>query len=62
MNVGARPSVLRGELVSENSREEPVSLKCRDGLVTVRARPSVLRRELVSENSGKEPSVKGSSL
>ena len=54
--------MLRGELVSENSREEPVSLKCSDELVTIRARPSVLRRELVSENSGKEPSVKGSSL
>ena len=27
VNVGARPSVLRGEPVSENSREEPVSLK-----------------------------------
>ena len=27
MNVGARPFVLRGEPVSENSREEPVSLK-----------------------------------
>ena len=33
--VGARHSVLRGELVSENSREEPVSLKCSEGLVTV---------------------------
>ena len=53
----ARPSVLRGELVSENSREEPVSLKCSEGLVTVNieARPSVLRGELVSENSREEP-------
>ena len=52
MNVGARPFVLRGELVSENSREEPVSLKCCEGLVTVNvgARPSVLRGELVSEH------------
>ena len=44
VNVGAHPSVLRGEPVSENSREEPVSensreepvsLKCSEGLVTV---------------------------
>ena len=49
VNVGARPSVLRGEPVSENSREEPVGLKCSEGLVTVNvgARPSVLRGELV---------------
>ena len=32
-----RPSVLRGELVNENSREEPVCLKCSEGLVTVMA-------------------------
>ena len=45
--------MLKGELVGENRREEPVGLKCSEGLVTVRARPSVLRGELVSENSGK---------
>ena len=41
-----------GEPVNENSREEPVSLKCSEGLVTVNvgARPSVLRGELVSEH------------
>ena len=57
MNVGARPFVLGGELVSENSREEPVSLQCSEGLVRVNvgARPSVLRGELVSENSREEP-------
>ena len=55
MNVGARPSVLRGELVNENRREEPVSLKGSEGLVTVGALPSVLRGELVSENSREEP-------
>ena len=27
MMAGARPSVLRGELVNENRREEPVCLK-----------------------------------
>ena len=59
VNVGARPSVLRGEPVSENSREEPVSLKCSEGLVTVNvgARPSVLRGEPVSEIVGRSPSV-----
>ena len=31
--MGARPLVLRGELVNENSREEPVCLKCSEGLV-----------------------------
>ena len=25
MNVGARPSMLKGELVSENNKEEPVT-------------------------------------
>ena len=41
--------MLRGELVSENRREEPVSLKCSEGLVRVNigARLSVLRGELV---------------
>ena len=35
--VGARPPVLRGELVNENRREEPVCLKCSDGLITVKS-------------------------
>ena len=39
MNVGARPSMLRGELVR----------------VKVGAHPSVLKGELVSENSREEP-------
>ena len=45
MNVGARPPVLRGELVNENNREEPVCLKYSGGLVAVNvgARPPVLR-------------------
>ena len=45
MNVGARPSMLKGELVSENSGKEPV----KEGLVIVNvgARPSMLRGELV---------------
>ena len=32
---GARPSVLRGKLVNENIREEPVCLQCSEGLVTM---------------------------
>ena len=57
MMAGARPSVLRGELVNENRRKEPVFLKCSEGLVTVMAgaRPSVLRGELVNENRREEP-------
>ena len=55
MIVGARPSVSKGELVGENRREEPVCLRCSEGLVTVRARPAVLRGELVSENNKEEP-------
>ena len=49
--------MLKGELVNENSREEPVCSKCRDGLVAVnvRARPPVLRGELVNRNSREEP-------
>ena len=31
--MGAHPPVLRGELVNENSREEPVFLKYSEGLV-----------------------------
>ena len=51
--VRARPSVSRGELVSENSKEELVS----EGFVIVNAgaRPSMLRGELVSENNKEEP-------
>ena len=40
MMAGARPSVLRGELVNENCREEPVCLKCSEGLVTMNNRRS----------------------
>ena len=57
MMAGARTSVLRGELVNGNRREEPICLKCSEGLVTVMAgaRPSVLRGELVNENRREEP-------
>ena len=49
--------MLRGELVNENRREEPVCLKCSEGFVTVMAgaRPSLLRGELVNENRREEP-------
>ena len=48
--------MLRGELVHENCREEPVCLKCSKGLVTVNSRSSsVLRRELVDKNGKEEP-------
>ena len=49
--------MLKGELVNENSREEPVCSKCRDGLVAVNvgARPPELRGELVNRNSREEP-------
>ena len=33
--VGARPSELRDELVNMNCRQEPVHLKCSEGLVRV---------------------------
>ena len=33
--VGARPSELRDELVNMNCRQEPVYLKCSEGLVRV---------------------------
>ena len=48
--------MLRGELLNENCREEPVCLKWSEGLVTVmaEARPSVLRGELVNENCREE--------
>ena len=55
VTVRARPSMLKGELVGENRKKEPVCLRCSEGLVTVRARPSVLRGELVSENNKEEP-------
>ena len=44
--------MLRGELLNENCKEEPVCLMWSEGLVTVmvEARPSVLRGELVNEN------------
>ena len=38
--AGARPSVLRGKLVNENIREEPVCLKCSEGLVAMNNRSS----------------------
>ena len=53
VNVGARLPVLKGELVNEICREEPICSKCRDGLVAVnvRARPPVLKGELVRVSS-----------
>ena len=52
VSVGARPSVLKGELVNEDLREEPVCLKCSQGLVTVSVgvRPPVLKGQLVNED------------
>ena len=49
--------MLRGELVNEDCREEPVCLKCREGLVTVnrRSSSSVLRGEIVNEDCREEP-------
>ena len=38
--AGARPSGLRGELVNENCREEPVCLKCSEGLFAMNNRRS----------------------
>ena len=42
--------MLKGELINENSKEEPVCLKHNEGLVVVKvgARPPVLREELVN--------------
>ena len=40
MMVEARPSVLRGELVNENCREEHICLKCSEGLVAMNNRSS----------------------
>ena len=45
MNVGARPSVLKRELVNESCREEPVCLKYSEGLVIVSNRSSSARVE-----------------
>ena len=48
--------MLKGELVNENSREEPVCPKYSEGLVVVNvgALPPVLRGELVNENNREE--------
>ena len=45
--------MLKGELVNENCREEPVCLRYSEGLVVanVGARPPVLKRELVRVSS-----------
>ena len=47
----------RGELVNEDSREEPVCLKYSEGLVAVNveAHLSVLKGELVNKNCREEP-------
>ena len=49
--------MLKGELVNENCREEPVCLRYSEGLVdeSVGALPPVLRGELVNENNREEP-------
>ena len=49
--------MLKGELVNENSREDPVRSKYSEGLVIVNvgARLPVLKGELVNENSREEP-------
>ena len=49
--------MLKGELVNENSREEPFCSKYSEGLLVVNAGalPPVLRGELVNENSREEP-------
>ena len=45
--------MLKGELVNENGREEPVCSKCIDGLVfmNVGARPPVLKGVLIRVSS-----------
>ena len=48
MMAGARPSLLRGELVIENRREEPVCLERSEGLLRAGARLSYLRGELLN--------------
>ena len=61
MNVGARPSVLKEELVNENSRDEPVCLMHSGGLVIENSRddPVCLMHSggLVIVNVGARPSV-----
>ena len=55
MNVGARLPVLKGELVKEICRKEPVCLKYSEGLVFVNSRSSsacVEGRALQSEQLG----------
>ena len=49
--------MLKGELVKENCREEPVCLKFSEGLVIVNvgARLPVLKGELVKVNCREEP-------
>ena len=49
--------MLRGELVNESRREEPVFLKYSEGLVAVNvgARPSVLKGELLNGSCREEP-------
>ena len=53
--------MLKGELVNENSREEPVCLKYSEGLVAVNvgARPPVLRGELVRVSNWAHGTVAG---
>ena len=55
--VGARPSVLRGELVNKSCKEEPVCLECIGGLVTVNSKSSsvCVEGELVNEDCKREP-------
>ena len=55
--VGARLPVLKGEIVNEICREEPVCLKYSEGLVIVNvgARLPVLKGELVNEIYIEEP-------
>ena len=57
MRITIRSPSVKGLLRARQSecREEPVCLRCSEGLVTVRARPSVLRRELVNENNKGKP-------
>ena len=58
VDVGALPPVLRGELVNENSREEPVCLRYSEGLVFMNSRSSsacIEKGELVNRNSREEP-------
>ena len=53
--MGARPSVLRGELVNKNCKEEPICLHCSEGLVNKNRREELVRLKcsegLVTMNS-----------